>query len=191
MPFRRICRLMVGLAAGSMAIFDVQAQGYLGFGVSNLSLTSQYSAIGTRSATGFTLFGGADFLPTWFWELSVSANEFDVGQTENIYYPPDRAEYSILRFSIAKQFWRIAERGWTPWAAVGSSYHYIGWKTYFYEVSGSGLSLGAGADFEPARPWRIRLQAFRHRFSAHDNYGYGPYSSRTSELSAAVMFTFR
>ena len=192
MSFRCVCRLMAGLAAGWLAIPDGSAQPYLGLGVSRLSLASQYSAIDARSATGFTLIGGIELAPTWFAELSVSAAEgIDTGPTENIFYPADSAEYSILRLGVGKSFWALAERRWTPWVSAGWSYHFINWDTFWYQVEGPGVSLGAGVDIEPARSWRLRIQAMRHRFSAHDTYGYGPYSSRTSEVSAAVMYAFR
>lgn len=191
MSLRSFCRLVAGLAAGWMAIPDAAAQPYLGFGATNLSLASQYSAIGTQSGSGFTLFAGFEFVPTWFAELSISATQFDVGQTENIYYPPDSAEYAILRLSLGKRFWPIAEREWSPWIAVGRAVHYVNWNTYAYAVHGAGFSLGGGVDFEPVRSWRLRLQATWYRFDAYDTYDYGPYASRSRELSAAVLYAFR
>jgi len=192
MSSRYVCRLLAGLAAGGIAIPDASAQTYLGAGVSSLSLASQYSAIGTRGTSGFTMIGGIEFAAGWFVEVAASvAGGIETGPTENIYYPADTADYGIVRLSIGKHFWPIAERGWTPWAAAGRASHQIYWNTFAYEVSGSGLSLGAGVDFQPAPPWRVRLQAIRHRFSAHDTYGYGPYSGRTNEVSAAAIYSFR
>jgi opacity protein-like surface antigen len=190
--FRCLCRLIAAFAAGWTAIPNAAAQPYLGLGVSRLALSSQYSALGTQSRTGFTMIGGIEFLPTWFAELAVSAaGGIATGPTENINYPPDTAEYSVLRWSVGKHFWPIAERGWTPWVAAGWGYNFVNWDTYYYVVDGTGLSLGAGVDFEPVRPWRVRVQAMQHRFSGHDTYGYGPYSSRSNEIAAAVIFAFR
>lgn len=167
------------------------AQPYLGVGASQLSVSSAYSSIDGRRGTGFTLIAGAGFASTWFAELAVSAADIDTGPTQGIFYPADRAEYSILRLGIGKSLWRLAEHGWTPWVAVGTAYHYVNWETFYYQLDGAGISLGAGVDFEPARSWRVRLQAIRHRFSGRDTYGDGPFSTRTNEISAAVLYAFR
>jgi opacity protein-like surface antigen len=183
---------MIGFAAGMVAMHNSWAQPYVGLGVSSLSLSSQYSSIDGRSGTGFTLLGGYEFASTWSAELSISAAKgIDTGPTQNISYPADSAEYSILRFSIRKSLWTFTERRWTPWVTAGTAYHYINWDTFYYQLDGTGLSLGAGVDLELVQSWRLRFQAIRHRFSARDNYGDGPYSSRSNELSAIVIYAFR
>jgi opacity protein-like surface antigen len=192
MWLRYVYGLMAGLAAGLMAAQGSWAQPYIGLGVSNLALSSDYSSINGRSKTGFTLVGGYEFASTWFTELAVSsASGIDTGPTENIYYPADSAEYSILRVSIGTSFWTFAERRWKPWVAVGAAYHFVNWDTFYYQLDGTGLSLGAGVDVELVPSWRLRFQAIRYRFSAYDTYGDGPYSTRTTELSAAVIYAFR
>ena len=190
MSLRFIGRLIVGLAAGFVTVADASAQRYLGLGATSLSLSSQYSAIDGGSGTGLTLLLGAR-LDTWFVELAVGGTGIDVGETENIFYPADSAGYGVLRLSVGKSLWPVAERGWTPWAALGWAYHGISWDTYAYQVDGTGLSLGAGADFALPGPLRARLQAIWHRFDARDTYNYGPYSSRARELSAVLMLEFR
>lgn len=192
MSVRRVYTLVAGLAAGMMAMHDSSAQAYVGLGVSRLSLSSDYSSIDGRSGTGFTLFGGYEFASTWFAEFSVSAaTDIDTGPTQNIYYPADSAEYSILRFSIRKSFWTFADRRWAPWVSAGAAYHYINWDTFYYQLDGTGLSIGAGVDLELVQSWRLRIQAIWHRFSARDTYGDGPFNSRTSELSTALIYAFR
>lgn len=190
--FRSICGVLAGLACSLIATHDGLAQPYLGAGISNLSLSSQYSSIDGRSKTGFTLFGGYEFASTWFTELAVSsAAGIDTGPTENIYYPADSAEYSILRLSIGTSFWTFAERRWRPWIAAGMSYHYVNWDTFYYQLDGTGLALGAGVDIQLLRSWRLRAQANWYRYSLRDTYGDGPYNSRTTELSAGVIYAFR
>lgn len=185
------CRLTTGLAVGLLMMHDALAQPYVGLGVSRLSLSSQYSSVDGRSGTGITLFGGMEFAPTWSAELSISAaTGLDTGPTENIFYPADSAEYAILRIGVRKSFPGPAEQSWTPWITVGTAYHYISWDTFYYQLDGAGLSLGAGIDFELAPSWRLRFQAISHRFSAHDTYGDGPFSSRSTELSAGVVWHF-
>jgi opacity protein-like surface antigen len=192
MSVRCICRLMVGLAAGLMATHNSLAQPYVGLGVSRLSLSSQHSSVDGRSGTGFTLFGGFEFASTWSAELSVSgATGIDTGPTPGIFYPADSAEYSILRLNVRKGFWTFTERRWTPWVTAGVAYHYINWDTFYYQLDGAGLSLGAGVDLELVRTWRVRIQAIRHSFSARDTYADGTFSSRSTELSAGVIYTFR
>jgi opacity protein-like surface antigen len=191
MSVRCICRLMSGLAVGLMATHNSLAQPYVGLGVSRLSLSSQYSSVDGRSGAGFTLFGGFEFASTWSAEFSVSATGIDTGPTQGIFYPADSAEYSILRLSVRKGFWTSTERRWMPWVTAGAAYHYINWDTFYYQLDGTGLSLGAGVDLELAQTWRVRIQAIRHSFSARDNYGDGSFSSRSTELSAGVIYTFR
>jgi hypothetical protein len=77
------------------------AGAYLGGGVSRFSLSSSNSAIDGRAANGVTIFAGVEFASTWSAELAISAApEIDTGPTQNIFYPADSAEYSILRASI-------------------------------------------------------------------------------------------
>lgn len=179
------------LVAGLLIANKSFAQTYVGLGVSAFSLSSDYSSVDGRNTTGFTIFGGTEITPTWDAELSVSAaSDIKTGPTLNIYYPADSAEYSVLRISIRKSFWSFPERPWVPWVSVGSTYHYINWNTYFYQLAGSGVTLGAGIDFEHANPWRFRVQALSHRFSAYDNYDYGPFNSQTREISAGVIYVF-
>ena len=191
MRIRGVCGRMAGLVAGVMAMQGAWAQPYLGIGVASLSLDSQYASIDGRSGTGITLYGGYEFVPTWSVELSVSAADINTGPTVNIFYPADSAEYSILRVSMRKSLWTLRERGWTPWVAAGSAYHYVNWNTFYYQLDGTGVSLGGGVDVALAPSWRLRLQAMRHRFSARDTYGEGPFSTRSNELSASAMYVFR
>jgi hypothetical protein len=137
MRIRGVCGRMAGLVAGVMAMQGAWAQPYLGIGVASLSLDSQYASIDGRSGTGITLYGGYEFVPTWSVELSVSAADIDAGPTVNIFYPADSAEYSILRVSMRKSLWTLRERGWTPWVAAGSAYHYVNWDTFYYQLGGT------------------------------------------------------
>jgi hypothetical protein len=192
MSARCVFKLIAGLAIGLMAMRDSLAEPYVGVGVSRLSLSSQYSSFDGRSGTGLTLFGGFEFAPTWSGEWSISgATGLNTGPTENIFYPADSAEYSVLRVGVRKSFSKFAEGQWTPWVTAGTAYHYISLDTFYYYLDGTGLSLGGGVDVELARSWRARVQAMRHNFSARDTYGYGPYSSRSTELSAGVIYVFR
>jgi hypothetical protein len=93
MAIRWACGLIGGLVAGLAPIQGGVAQAYAGLGVSRLSVTSRYSAVDRRDGTGFTLVGGYKLAPTWFAELSASVAHMDVGPTENISYPEDRAEF--------------------------------------------------------------------------------------------------
>lgn len=186
-----VLRFMAGIAAGLLAAATGSAQPYVGLGLAQLSVSSEYSAIDGRSGSGFALIGGHEFAPTWFAEFSVSAANIDTGPTENIFYPADGAEYSVLRFGIRKSLWPLVARRWAPWFAAGGAYHYANWDTFFYQVDGLGFYLGAGVDFELAQAWRARLQGMWDRVSAHDTYGYGPFDTRTTELAAALIYVFR
>ena len=191
MRIRDLCRFTVVLAAGMLTTQGAAAQPYFGLGFASLSLSSDYAPIDGQSGTGFALIGGYAFAQTWSIELSVSAADIDAGPTVGIYYPADSAEYSILRIAVRKSLWTLGEHAWTPWLAVGGAYHYVNWSTFYYQLDGTGASLGAGADFALAPSWSVRVQAMHNRFSASDTYGDGSYSSKTNELSASVIYTLR
>lgn len=188
-----VCRLFAIFVPSLLTVETASAAGaYVGGGVSKVSLSSSNSTIDGRAANGLTIFGGYEFASTWSAELAFSvAPKIDTGPTENIYYPADSAQYSILRAGMRKNFWNLAEHHWAPWIGAGTAYHYIYRDTYYYYMHGTGFFVAGGVDVQLDRSWHFRAQAVQHRFSVRDNYDYGPFRTRALELSGAVIYYFR
>jgi hypothetical protein len=166
---------------------------YFGLGPSHASIHSDYSAIGDQSANGYAVVAGVEFGDTWSAEIFVSGgHKIATDTTQNIYYPPDSAEYSLADFRIRKSFWSLDEKNWTPWLGAGYGIGNVSWDNFFYNVSGSGLGLSGGVDMKLGRtPLVVRLQIMEHTFSGTDTYDYGPYRVRGELFSALLIVRLR
>jgi hypothetical protein len=166
---------------------------YFGLGPSNASIHSDYSAIGDKSAGGLAIVIGVEFADTWSAEMFASVgHNISTDTTQNIYYPPDSAEYGVVDFRIRKSFWPLDKKGWTPWIGAGYGIGSVSWDTFFYQVNGDGLALSGGADMKLGRsPLVVRLQVMELTYSGHDTYGYGPYRVRGELFSALLILRLR
>lgn len=167
---------------------------YLGGGLSQATIDSDYDAIGRQSAGGYTLLGGVEFARTWAGEIFFSGgHKLKTGTTANIYYPPDRAEYGLVVFSLRKGLWSLDERKWTPWLGVGLGIGQVEWETYFYNLtSGFAPAFSGGIDMAPGKwPLVLRVQLLHHSFRARDTYDYGPYRVTALLSTAALVWRFR
>ena len=189
---RRTATLLAALALGLAYPAVCASSWQLGAGISVANVSSNYSAIGTQSAEGFSVDASWEFLPTWSVEgFGSFGHKIATGTTQQIYYPPDHAEYGIFIIGVRKDFWPLADRGWTPWLLAGSGVGQVYWDTYFYEVAGSGLAGAGGFDLRLGKsPALLRAQLLYHQFSGDDTYGHGPYSVRGTLASVMLMFRF-
>lgn len=164
----------------------------LGAGASHATLHTDYPALGDQSAPGVDLVASWGFTGQWWLDAFASVgHRIDTGTTQNIYYPPDHAEFGLFSLDVRREFWPVASRGWAPWLLGGVSVGSVMWDTYWYDVSGSGIVVGAGADARlGGTRAALRAQVLRHRLSAEDNYGYGPYRMTSTMASVMVVWTF-
>lgn len=164
----------------------------LGAGVSRASVSSSYSAIASQSAGGWAVTGAWEFAETWWLEgFGDAGHKIATGETQDIYYPPDRAEFGIFAIGVRKDLWPLFDRGWTPWVTAGFGIGQVYWDTYFYELTGSGFALAGGFDVRLGEtPFVLRGQLLRHEFSASDTYGHGPYDVTSVLASALLMWRF-
>ena len=162
----------------------------LGAGASYATLHTDYPALGDQSAPGLAVVASWGFLERWWLDLSASAgHSIETGATQDIYYPPDSAEFGLFSLDVRREFWSIDERGWAPWLLGGLAVGDVMWDSYWYDVAGSGYVIGAGADLRLGRgPLAVRMKAVHHRLSGEDNYGHGPY--RMTSTLAAVMLVW-
>lgn len=164
--------------------------GQVGGGVSMASIDSNYSAIGDQTADGVAMTAAGEFAETWWLDAFMSlGHRLETGTTENIYYPPDHAEYALISLGIRKAFPLPPDARWTPWLHAGLGVGDLMWDTYYYSVSGVGLALGGGADVRlGSTPLAVRAQVLRHSFSGEDTYGYGAY--RVTGVVGAVLLVW-
>jgi hypothetical protein len=189
------------LLSGAVLAEDLQQRArpssqiwYFGIGASQASIDSNYPAIGHKSAGGYALLAGLEFAGNWSVEMFVSSgHNITTGATENIYYPPDTAEYSMLALNLRLSIWSLEENWWTPWIGVGVSIGDVSWDTYFYGLtSGWTPAISGGVDVRLGNsPLAARTQALFQKFSAKDTYDYGPYNVSARVLSAMLVYRFR
>jgi len=186
---RAVAAAALGAALTACVPIPVRAW-QLGGGVSMASIDSNYSALGQQTADGVAMAAGAEFAETWWLDAFMSlGHHLETGVTENIYYPPDHADYAVVSVGVRKAFPLSPESRWTPWLHAGLGVGDVMWDTYFYSVSGVGLALGCGVDRRlGSSALALRAQALRHSFSGEDNYGYGPY--RTTAVVGAVLLVW-
>ena len=193
----KIC-LLIAMAAAMGTINPPKAHAsanhgiYVGLGLSDGSINSDYSAIGNQNSAGYFVTFGWPFAETWSFETEAGGfNSFNTGPTENIYYPADSAELGYINFGIRKSLWARGERNWTPWLAARYGYYYYGWNTFYYSLDGFGPSVSFGIDLSLGdTSFLLRLKMDYHRFSATDLYGYGPYQNTVKSLSSALIYQF-
>ena len=167
---------------------------YFGIGASQASIDSNYSAIGHKSAGGYAFLAGFEFARNWSMEMFVSGgHNISTGATENIYYPPDTAEYTMLALNLRLSIWSLEDNWWTPWIGVGLSIGDVSWNTYFYGLtSGWTPAFSGGVDVRLGNsPLAVRTQVLFQNFSAKDTYDYGPYNVSARVISAALVYRFR
>lgn len=164
----------------------------LGAGASYATLHTDYPALGDQSAPGVALVGSWSFTEGWWLDLSASAgHRIDTGATQDIYYPPDRAEFGVFSVDLRRELWPLEQRGWTPWLLGGLAAVEVVWDSYWYDVAGSGYVLGAGADVQLGDlPLALRGQVLHHMMSGEDNYGHGPYRMTSTMGGLLLVWTF-
>jgi hypothetical protein len=164
----------------------------LGGGVSRAAVSTNYSALGEQSSDGVAVVASWEFVDLWWLDLFGSiGHRLETGATQNIYYPPDHAEYGAFVAGVRRDFWSLDERRWTPWILGGLGVADVFWDTYAYEVAGGGLVLGAGVDARLGdSPASLRAQVLRHEASGEDSYGYGPYDLTGTIGSLLLVWTF-
>ena len=165
---------------------------YVGLGLSNGSINSDFSAIGNQNSAGYFVLFGSPFAETWSFELEAGGlGDFDTGPTPNIFYPADSAYLTYINFGIRKSLWARSESNWTPWLAARYGYYYYGWNTFAYSLGGSGPSASFGIDLSLGNTsLLLRLKMDYHRFQVTDLYDYGPYQNTVNNFSSALIYQF-
>lgn len=164
----------------------------VGGGASYSLIRSDYSALEDQGAAGVALVAGWEMSDTWWLDAYATVgHQLEAGTTQNIFYPPDGAEYGLFCLNLRKEFWPPERRGWAPWVSGGLAVGSVIWDSYLYELAGSGLVVGAGVDVRLGHgPGALRAQVQYDRLSVEDNYGYGPYGIDGMVGSVLLVWTF-
>lgn len=143
---------------------------YLGADALWASISSHHPSVDGSSGAGLQLDFGMRLTEALALDMRLGGF-FDtrVGPTPEISYPSDRADYAIMQLGLV---WEALGGGApvSPWAGAWVGYHSVRWKTYWYSVSGLGVSLGAGAQFRLPLGL-IRLGATVSLVDAASTYG--------------------
>ncbi len=125
-----------------------QAPGRYYLGAEGLwgTISSGHPSIDGSSGGGFQLVFGLRLSENLALDLRAGGLWTDVGPAPEITYPADRGEYALLLLGLV---WELQGGGApvSPWLGAWLGYHSVQWETYWYSVSGWGLSLGAGLQF--------------------------------------------
>ncbi len=159
---------------------------HLGLGFSSASARNDVNGIDDSSG-GYALTLGWEFADTWSLEFFTSlGHSVTTGVPQNIYYPADTADYSLVFIGVGKSLWSLNDHDWTPWIEAGFAYAGLDWKTFYYQVSGGGL-----AGRRPGRahgyyaPCPACAVHYPQLFNIRHLWGQRRYTFRASALAAA------
>lgn len=163
---------------------------FTGLGSSQISIESSSTAIDGRSSNGLTMFIGYAMSETWSMEVGLSDwHDLNVGPTQDISYPADTAEFSVISLGYRKSLWSVDDKGWAPWLMGGVGVASINWDSFFYSIGGFTYYYAFGIDIKITRPVLLRLQSIRHHFSASDAYSSdSSYYTEVPELGVVLVF---
>lgn len=143
---------------------------YVGADALWASLSSRHPSIDGASGGGLQLDLGLRLTEALALDMRMGGF-FDtrVGPTPEISYPSDRADYALMELGVV---WETLGGGApvSPWVGAWVGYHSVRWKTYWYFVSGFGVTLGAGAQFRLPLGF-VRLGAALSLVDARSTYG--------------------
>jgi opacity protein-like surface antigen len=163
---------------------------YLGGGFSAINLDIDHPSINSQSDAAFHILAGTRF-EKWGFEIAATGGmSFSTGETPNIFYPPDSAEYLSLDLGVKRFFNVEAVPNLYPWIGAGLGLHLITWDTYYYNVEGYGYSLTAGIDYQLRPHWLVRGGVVYSGFESDDTYEYGPYDGNTIQLNIGIIYLF-
>ncbi len=134
------------------------------------SISSGHPSIDGTSGPGLQLHFGLRFTEGIALDMRVGGFwNGQVGPTPEIAYPADTGEYALLLLGLV---WELQGGGApvSPWLGAWMGYHSIQWETYWYAVSGLGVSLGAGVQFRLPLGL-VRLGAVVSLVDASSTYG--------------------
>jgi opacity protein-like surface antigen len=174
---------------------QIEAEQYVGLGVSRFSINSEHPSIDDQSITGISLLFGFRYRNHVI-ELSMGGGSgIEAGPTSDIYYPADSADYSAITLSYQYQFrgLRLADNVF-PYLGLGYNFNSINWENYVYDHSGDGYAIIGGLIITIEKLWAVNLSIRRYSFSGErflfSSDDYPDYTTEVYELTANVVFHF-
>jgi hypothetical protein len=138
---------------------------YTGIGLVGGAIHGDNRAVDGRSGAGIHISFGRRIHGRWFVDSYLGGYTIDTRETPDIYYPADGAD--VFQIDVVLLYYILDEqRKWRPWAVAGPSYHYLGWESFAYSLSGLGLGLGGGCDIALFERVSLRIGLRINRFTA-------------------------
>jgi hypothetical protein len=189
----RILAPGVGAAASLLLLaWAADADAGVSFSAGLMSARASSDALaGDARQSGYELSLGYRAWEQLSFDLTVSVlgDTVPTKETTEIFYPPDRAEVSVLGLGMRVDVLSPARHRWTPWIGAGFGIATLVWDTYLYEQQGVGPYIALGLDLEPLRGLILRGRAWRLRASTDSQYGETPGVAVTA-FSLGVAFEF-
>jgi len=166
---------------------------YLGFGLSQLNITSDHPSIGSQGGGTYQVFFGRYGGPSTSGEIIVSGGlSFPTEPVPSPYYPEDSADYGYIMFGGRYHLMDLVQKKISPWVGLGWAWHAINWNSYFYEIDGTSITPYAGVDILLGdRGGLLRVEAKRHSFSASSGWYGGNYDVDVDEFTISIGYLFR
>lgn len=162
---------------------------YVGAGLNHTTVA--YDALQeTTTGNGFNVIFGWRIVDRISLDFTIDGliDHPETKATTDIYYPPDTAEYSALRYGIKFDFLDLAAETWTPWIEVGQGFAFLLWDTYFYNHTGSDLFLALGVDKEFSPGWILRARFTTMGVRMEDDYGHPGSRLRDDTYSLSLVY---
>lgn len=159
------------------------------FGVGVASVRVSSDAL-TRDVTetGYSVFGSYRLSERVSVHLAVTGvgENLPTRETTDIFYPPDRAELSVLDLRLRLDLLPLSTRRFSPWVEAGAGLVTLNWQRYFYMQQGLAASFAAGFDVRLVAGLFLRGAVSHVGAGTSDTYGHAtPDLGVTSVLLSA------
>ena len=137
-----------------------------------------------RTATGYVVFGSYRVAEQVSVHMAVTGvgENLATRETTDIYYPPDRAEFSILELRLRLDLLPLSAGRFSPWVEAGVGLVTLSWQTFFYMQQGIAPSFAAGFDVRLLAGLFLRCAVAHVGAGTSDNYGHA-----TPDLGATTV----
>ncbi len=161
----------------------------LGAGLLLASVSGGPAAVAGAHGAGLQLLLDYRLAELLAFDLRLGGFSPSLGAPEEINYPPDDGDYSLL--SIGLHYDVVTGSRGAIWVGAEVALHYAQMVHYAYAVSGIGLGPALGVDLLVSGPFALRLGAHLNWVSLESGYGGGFGRSLLSTGTVDLLYVFR